>query len=108
MAAALAARKFEVIRIPYRVPCMAGGSFRCAHQPLIASEGARPAIPWPNGAATSAMPIKKTMGPGSPGLHKEENIMRKFAAILPAIAMLSGIVFAPAALRRRTKSFPRR
>lgn len=28
-------RQFEVIRIPYRVPCMAGGSFRCAHQPLI-------------------------------------------------------------------------
>ncbi len=28
-------RRFEVIRIPYRVPCMAGGSFRCAHQPLI-------------------------------------------------------------------------
>lgn len=32
---ALTARKFEVIRIPYRVPCMIGGSFRCAHQPLI-------------------------------------------------------------------------
>lgn len=28
-------RRFEVTRIPYRVPCMAGGSFRCAHQPLI-------------------------------------------------------------------------
>lgn len=35
IADALRARKFEVIRIPYRVPCMAGGSFRCAHQPLI-------------------------------------------------------------------------
>lgn len=35
VADALAARRFEVIRIPYRVPCMAGGSFRCAHQPLI-------------------------------------------------------------------------
>ncbi|GAB5468182.1 MAG: dimethylarginine dimethylaminohydrolase family protein [Rhodospirillales bacterium] len=34
---ALEARKFEVIRIPYRVPCMVGGSFRCAHQPLIRS-----------------------------------------------------------------------
>lgn len=30
----LAARRFEVMRIPYRVPCMVGGSFRCAHQPL--------------------------------------------------------------------------
>ncbi len=35
IADALKVRKFEVIRIPYRVPCMAGGSFRCAHQPLI-------------------------------------------------------------------------
>lgn len=35
VADALKARRFEVIRIPYRVPCMAGGSFRCAHQPLI-------------------------------------------------------------------------
>lgn len=34
VAAALKARRFEVIRIPYRVPCMVGGSFRCAHQPL--------------------------------------------------------------------------
>lgn len=34
IAQALQARRFEVIRIPYRVPCMAGGSFRCAHQPL--------------------------------------------------------------------------
>jgi glycine amidinotransferase len=34
VAEALAARRFEVIRIPYRVPCMVGGSFRCAHQPL--------------------------------------------------------------------------
>lgn len=34
IADALKARKFEVIRIRYRVPCMAGGSFRC-HQPLI-------------------------------------------------------------------------
>ena len=31
----LKARKFEVIRLPYRVPCMVGGSFRCAHQPLV-------------------------------------------------------------------------
>jgi glycine amidinotransferase len=31
----LSKRGFEVIRIPYRVPCMVGGSFRCAHQPLI-------------------------------------------------------------------------
>jgi glycine amidinotransferase len=31
----LKVRGFEVIRIPYRVPCIAGGSFRCAHQPLI-------------------------------------------------------------------------
>jgi len=30
----LKARKFEVIRIPYRMPCIVGGSFRCAHQPL--------------------------------------------------------------------------
>lgn len=35
IAEALEARRFEVMRIPYRVPCMAGGSFRCAHQPLI-------------------------------------------------------------------------
>ncbi|WP_197435478.1 hypothetical protein [Agrobacterium vitis] len=35
VADALKARAFEVIRIPYRVPCMAGGSFRCAHQPLV-------------------------------------------------------------------------
>jgi glycine amidinotransferase len=35
IASALEARRFEVLRIPYRVPCMAGGSFRCAHQPLI-------------------------------------------------------------------------
>ncbi len=35
IADALAARNFEVIRIPYRVPCMVGGSFRCAHQPLV-------------------------------------------------------------------------
>ena len=33
--AALNERKFETIRIPYRVPTMVGGSFRCAHQPLI-------------------------------------------------------------------------
>ena len=31
----LKVRGFEVIRIPYRVPCIVGGSFRCAHQPLI-------------------------------------------------------------------------
>jgi glycine amidinotransferase len=35
IADALSARNFEVIRIPYRVPCMVGGSFRCAHQPLV-------------------------------------------------------------------------
>jgi len=35
VADALKARAFEVIRLPYRVPCMTGGSFRCAHQPLI-------------------------------------------------------------------------
>jgi N-dimethylarginine dimethylaminohydrolase len=34
VADALAVRGFEVVRIPYRVPCMVGGSFRCAHQPL--------------------------------------------------------------------------
>lgn len=34
VANALKARHFEVIRIPYAVPCSAGGSFRCAHQPL--------------------------------------------------------------------------
>ncbi len=34
VAEALKERSFEVIRIPYRVPCMVGGSFRCAHQPL--------------------------------------------------------------------------
>jgi len=28
-------RRFDVLRTPYRVPCMAGGSFRCAHQPLV-------------------------------------------------------------------------
>ncbi len=31
----LRARSFEVVRLPYRVPCMTGGSFRCAHQPLV-------------------------------------------------------------------------
>jgi glycine amidinotransferase len=31
----LKSRGFDVPRTPYRVPCMAGGSFRCAHQPLI-------------------------------------------------------------------------
>jgi len=35
IADALAVRQIEAVRIPYRVPCMAGGSFRCAHQPLI-------------------------------------------------------------------------
>lgn len=35
VADALKARGFEVIRIPYAVPCAVGGSFRCAHQPLI-------------------------------------------------------------------------
>ena len=37
VAKALKARKFEVVRLPYRLPCMVGGSFRCAHQPLIRS-----------------------------------------------------------------------
>jgi N-dimethylarginine dimethylaminohydrolase len=35
IAQGLKIRKFEVVRLPYRVPCMVGGSFRCAHQPLI-------------------------------------------------------------------------
>ncbi|MEO0939567.1 MAG: hypothetical protein AAFY38_15545 [Pseudomonadota bacterium] len=35
VADALKVRGFEVIRIPYAVPCAVGGSFRCAHQPLI-------------------------------------------------------------------------
>lgn len=35
LAQALAARGFEIHRLPYRVPCMVGGSFRCAHQPLV-------------------------------------------------------------------------
>ncbi|MDN2565531.1 hypothetical protein N1F89_04800 [Aquibium sp. A9E412] len=35
IAEALKQRRFEVTRIPYRVPCMVGGSFRCAHQPLV-------------------------------------------------------------------------
>ena len=35
IAEGLKRRKFEVVRLPYRVPCMVGGSFRCAHQPLI-------------------------------------------------------------------------
>jgi glycine amidinotransferase len=35
VAEALKVRGFEVMRLPYRVPCMVGGSFRCAHQPLI-------------------------------------------------------------------------
>ncbi len=35
IAAALESKGLEVHRLPYRVPCMAGGSFRCAHQPLI-------------------------------------------------------------------------
>lgn len=34
VAEALRARGCEVPRIPYEVPCMVGGSFRCAHQPL--------------------------------------------------------------------------
>lgn len=34
VAAELGRRKFEVVRIPYGIPCMAGGSFRCGHQPL--------------------------------------------------------------------------
>ena len=35
VAEALQARSFDVIRIPYAIPCAVGGSFRCAHQPLI-------------------------------------------------------------------------
>jgi N-dimethylarginine dimethylaminohydrolase len=35
LADTLAAGGFQIHRIPYRVPCMVGGSFRCAHQPLI-------------------------------------------------------------------------
>lgn len=34
VAEALERRGIDVIRLPYRVPCMVGGSFRCAHQPL--------------------------------------------------------------------------
>jgi glycine amidinotransferase len=34
VADALRARGFEVMRLPYEGPCEAGGSFRCAHQPL--------------------------------------------------------------------------
>jgi glycine amidinotransferase len=35
VATALKERSFEVIRIPYSHPCEVGGSFRCAHQPLV-------------------------------------------------------------------------
>jgi glycine amidinotransferase len=35
VAAALKQRRFEVIRIPYARPSEFGGSFRCAHQPLV-------------------------------------------------------------------------
>lgn len=28
-------RRFEVVRLPYNYPSDFGGSFRCAHQPLI-------------------------------------------------------------------------
>lgn len=35
VADALKARRFEVIRIPYARPSEFGGSFRCAHQPLV-------------------------------------------------------------------------
>ncbi len=35
VAAELKKRKFEVIRLPYNYPSDFGGSFRCAHQPLI-------------------------------------------------------------------------
>ncbi len=35
VAAALEARKFEVIRLPYGAVYRVGGSFRCAHQPLV-------------------------------------------------------------------------
>ena len=35
LAAALKKRKIEVIRIPYEAVYRVGGSFRCAHQPLI-------------------------------------------------------------------------
>lgn len=37
VAAALKARRFEVIRLPYDAVYCLGGSFRCAHQPLIRS-----------------------------------------------------------------------
>ena len=33
--AELKARRFEVIRLPYDAVYCLGGSFRCAHQPLI-------------------------------------------------------------------------
>ena len=33
--AELEARRFEVIRLPYEAVYRMGGSFRCAHQPLI-------------------------------------------------------------------------
>ena len=32
---ALRRRRFEVIRLPYEAVYRVGGSFRCAHQPLI-------------------------------------------------------------------------
>ncbi|MGE0719698.1 MAG: dimethylarginine dimethylaminohydrolase family protein [Alphaproteobacteria bacterium] len=35
VATALTARRFEVIRIPYEAVYRVGGSFRCAHQPLV-------------------------------------------------------------------------
>ena len=35
LAGELEKRGFEVIRLPYEAPCGFGGSFRCAHQPLI-------------------------------------------------------------------------
>ena len=35
LVAELKSRRFEVIRIPYSGPCEVGGSFRCAHQPLV-------------------------------------------------------------------------
>ncbi|MEM1286234.1 MAG: hypothetical protein AAGH43_12670 [Pseudomonadota bacterium] len=35
VAQGLKVRKFDVVRLPYRLPCMVGGSFRCAHQPLV-------------------------------------------------------------------------
>ena len=35
VAGQLKKRRFEVIRLPYEAVYRVGGSFRCAHQPLI-------------------------------------------------------------------------